>query len=123
MGRRGSAERERYWRGVLQRQRKSGQSIRQFCLENELTETAFYSWRRRLKTPRSRARNTSTVASESRKGTAEPTPFIPVNIQALMEPGGMIEVVHPRGHVVRVPESFDRGSLERLLSVLDGAAR
>ena len=123
MARRGSAERERYWRGILQRQGKSRQSIRQYCLENEITETAFYSWRRRLNPPGSRTRNMATVAPESRKATAEPTPFIPVNVQALTEPGGMIEVVHPRGHVVRVPESFDRGALERLLSVLDGAAR
>jgi hypothetical protein len=123
MGRRGSAEREQFWRGVLRRQRKSGQSIRQFCLDNEITETAFYSWRRRLNPPGSRTRNISAVGPGVGEEAAAPTPFIPVNVQALTEPAGMIEVVHPRGHVVRVPESFDHGALERLLNVLDGAGR
>jgi hypothetical protein len=30
-----------------------------------------------------------------------------------------IELVHPRGHVLRLPGSFDAGSLARILRLLD----
>jgi hypothetical protein len=31
----------------------------------------------------------------------------------------VIEVIHPRGHVVRIPAAFDRETLHRLFAVLD----
>jgi hypothetical protein len=36
--------------------------------------------------------------------------------------GVPIEVVHPRGHVIRVPAIFDAVALQRLLAVLDISA-
>jgi hypothetical protein len=36
--------------------------------------------------------------------------------------GGPIEVVHPRGHVIRVPAVFDPAALSRVLSAIDAAA-
>jgi hypothetical protein len=33
---------------------------------------------------------------------------------------GPIEVVHPRGHVVRVPAVFDATALGRVLAAIDG---
>jgi hypothetical protein len=33
--------------------------------------------------------------------------------------GNLLEVVHPRGHVVRVPAVFDESSLRQVLDVLD----
>ena len=40
---------ERFWRGTLREQANSGQSVRAFCRERQLTEAAFYFWRRELK--------------------------------------------------------------------------
>jgi hypothetical protein len=40
--------RERFWRETLSRQAKSGQSVRAFCQERRLTESAFYFWQREL---------------------------------------------------------------------------
>jgi len=48
MGRR-DPRRERFWRGVLARQRKSGLSVRAFCAAHGLAETALYAWRRILR--------------------------------------------------------------------------
>jgi hypothetical protein len=33
--------------------------------------------------------------------------------------GGPIEVVHPRGHVIRVPAIFDSTALGRVLAAID----
>ena len=40
---------ERFWREVIGEQAGSGQSVRAFCRERRLTESAFYFWRRELK--------------------------------------------------------------------------
>jgi len=45
------------------------------------------------------------------------SPFLPVSLPLSL--GVPIEVVHPRGHVIRVPASFDPIALKRLLAVLD----
>lgn len=39
---------ERYWRDVVHRQPLSGQSVREYCLQTGVKESAFYWWRREL---------------------------------------------------------------------------
>ena len=41
-----SAEKEQYWREVIDGWRRSGGSVRQWCLERQVSEPSFYSWRR-----------------------------------------------------------------------------
>ena len=48
------------------------------------------------------------------------SPFVPVNLPLSL--GSPIEVVHPHGHVVRVPVIFDPVTLKRILAVLDVSA-
>jgi hypothetical protein len=43
------AEKERFWREAICRQRRSGQSVRGFCRNETLSEPSFYAWRRELK--------------------------------------------------------------------------
>jgi len=44
--------------------------------------------------------------------------FVPVELAVSVV--GPIEVVHPRGHVVRVPAVFDVAALGRVLAAIDG---
>jgi len=63
---------ERKWRGLIERQRRSGQSVRAFCRSRDLHETSFYYWRREIglrdretaggQVPTSAAGNTSSAA-------------------------------------------------------------
>ena len=48
------------------------------------------------------------------------SPFLPVSLPLSL--GVPIEVVHPRGHVIRVPAIFDPAALKRILAVLDVSA-
>lgn len=41
-------ERERAWRGLVDRQRQSGLSVRGFCQRELVSEASFYAWRREL---------------------------------------------------------------------------
>ena len=120
-----SAEKQEYWRSVLRRQERSGLSVRQFCTDHQLSQASFYGWKRKIANRDRRAG----VRSE-RKGRKRSQPetvtkpdentavFIPVRLGAAA--GGVLEVVHPRGHVVRVPAVFDENSLRQVLHVLDG---
>ena len=51
------------------------------------------------------------------KQTENAAVFIPVRVSAAG--GSALEIVHPRGHVLRVPAVFDEGALRRVLEVLD----
>ncbi len=119
MDRRRRAERERHWRSVLHRQRKSGQSVRGFCQQNAISQATFYNWRRKLTPSGPGERGASTAAIESPSRTARPMPFIPLKIKGLVGSGSVIEVVHPRGHLVRIPAAFDGEALHRIFTVLD----
>ena len=120
-----NVEKQEYWRSVLRRQKRSGLSVRQFCTEHRLSQASFYSWKRKIASRdrqagirsggkgRKRSR-TQTVTKPDEKTAV----FIPVRLGAAA--GGVLEVVHPRGYVVRVPAVFDENSLRQVLHVLDG---
>jgi hypothetical protein len=115
-------DKQAYWWNVLRRQRKSGLSVRQFCSENNLSEASFHYWKRKSK-PGGREVETSSrrdgpsrpAKASSRK--ARPSVFIPVRLSAAGS--SVLEVVHPRGHVVRVPAVFDGDALRQVLHMLD----
>jgi hypothetical protein len=117
-----SVDKQVYWQHVVRRQRKSGLSIRQFCEDNDLSQASFYHWKRK-----STRRDHQAEVSPHREGPsrrpkasspkAGRSVFIPVRLNAAGS--SVLEVVHPRGHVVRVPAVFDGDALRQVLHVLD----
>jgi hypothetical protein len=122
---RASAEKEAYWRSVLHRQKESGLSVRQFCREQQLSQASFYGWKRKIASrdrqgsicPERKGRKRSQAQTVT-KPDENRAVFVPVRLNAAA--GGVLEIVHPRGHVVRVPTVFDKNSLQQVLHVLDG---
>jgi hypothetical protein len=55
-----SADRQQFWRQVVERQRASGQSIVRFCSNEGLSPASFHAWKRRL--GRTQGRTTATQA-------------------------------------------------------------
>jgi hypothetical protein len=116
------AAKERYWRGVIKRFEASGLGTRQFCERNRLSEHRLHWWRRTLRQrdqgsarrPR-RTRAGGTV--HDRKGDS---PFLAASLPFSL--GSPIEVVHPRGYVLRVPAIFDPTALSSILAALDTSA-
>jgi len=58
--------------------------------------------------------------ADNRGQQEENSAFLPVSLPLSL--GAPIEVVHPQGHVIRVPAIFDSVALSRILAVLDASA-
>lgn len=116
-----SSEKEAYWRKLLREQRRSGMTVRQFCRDHGLSEASFFSWQREIATrDRQAAGTTENGSSSSRKKQASPPPvnaasFIPLRLSGT----SALELVHPRGHVLRIPAGFDEEGLVKVLQLLD----
>ena|SRR5271165_2757692 len=98
---------ERFWRQMLRRWRRSGQGVRDFCREQGLSEALFYAWRRTIQQRDQQAQP---------KSLPELPAFVPVTI---VPPTPPLEVVLSRGRVVRITPGFDPATLRHLLAVLD----
>ncbi len=116
------SEKQAYWRDIVRRQQESGQTVRGYCRDNNLSEPSFYSWRRELA---GRGQPTSKPAAigkrkkrdAARTSLAEAPAFIPLRLSAAGQ--NVVEIIHPRGHVVRIPACVERESLRQILGLLD----
>ena len=87
-----SADRQRYWREVIERQQASGQSIVGFCSKEGLCPAAFHAWKRRLGQPK----------RETGRRLAKQA-LVPVQIvSSPADDAGRLEVQWPGGVVLRV---------------------
>jgi transposase-like protein len=109
-GKRRDKSKEAFWQRTVRRQGQSGLTVRAFCREHALRETAFYFWRREL-TRREAADRPSAV-------------FMPVRVveEAPAPTGGRIEIVLSGDRRVHVAAPVDRRALADVLAVLEAAA-
>jgi hypothetical protein len=118
MGKRYDAAKERYWRGVLRRQTASGLTAGRFCARERIAVHQFYWWRRALQVRDRRSGETVGAVPNRRRGRAPvESPFLAMPLAVSFS--APIEVVHPRGHVLRVPARFDAAVLRHILAMLD----
>ena len=96
--------RERSWREAILDWQASGLSIRAYCRQRQLTETAFHYWRREL-----RRRD---AKSGPRPATSA---FVPVTV--IPAAAIAVEVRCPSGHVVSLPNA-DAATLRALFAAL-----
>lgn len=100
--------REPYWRMVIGRWRRSGQSVRAFCRAEGISEPKFYWWRRRFE-----------------QGNQPKPTFLPVHVvgdkaDAHDAPAACaIEVVLGNGRSLRVQPGFDSHTLMKLVGLLE----
>ena len=130
----GGSERQTYWEAAMRRWKESGQSVRAFCRNEGVRESAFYFWRREMaqRSHRTEAAHGSrpqasplTKASRSceraspRHGSAPS--FLPVRVveDAAAEATSGVEIILTHGCTVRVRSGFDRQTLADVLAVLE----
>ena len=94
---RSRADREQFWRELIERQQQSGRSIRAFCDSEGVSQPSFFSWRKRLRS--------ENVQPRSR--------FLPVQIDLAdsMTRAGRIEIVLEGGQRIGVEPGFDGQTL------------
>ena len=119
-----NSAKERTWRRLLQQWRRSRMTIRDFCVEHEVSEQSFFAWRRTI-AERDRQRGRSRTGGDGEMPDA-PT-FVPLRVVStpistpISTPAGtLIEVVLRDGCTVRVPAGFDPTALRQLLAILEG---
>ena len=126
MGRKGprrDAEKERFWREAIGRQRRSGRSVRGFCRDEALSEPSFYAWRRELKQRGGNQQNGRThrggkQAGHSQRRAARRPAFVAVRLAAEAGPmaAGAIELALPGGGVLRLPSSMEPAAVAAIVN-------
>ena len=111
-----SAEKEAFWRQALVDQQESGLSVRQFCRRKKIAEASFYGWKRELA-----LRDRERSGSEGHPGNASSPEqaFVPLRVTPAPLLVAGLELLHPSGHVIRIPAGFDDETLRRVLSILE----
>ena len=116
MGRKASVERERYWRELLERQARSGWSVRRFCGVEGVSEPSFYCWRKRLRSWKQARVKAGGASAPAPQRPSEPL-FVPLGTLGGTE--AVLEIVHPSGCRVRVVGPLNVSSLKQVLQTLD----
>jgi hypothetical protein len=117
-----SQAKERIWRQHIERQRRSKQTVRDFCAEAGISEPSFYAWRSELARRDSETGQPARSKPQAPRRTATPKPrFLPVTIAGYPPAGAValhVEVVLPSGLLVRVPAQ-DAAALRTVLEFLE----
>jgi hypothetical protein len=113
-----SAEKEEFWRLVLDEHQRSGLTAKAFCEQQGISVPSFYAWRRKLLAGDSRARQDSTDGGNR---------MVPVNIVDTTRRNsdhdgnvatGSIEIVTPTGFTLRVDPAMLPQRIAALLDLI-----
>lgn len=120
---------ERFWRRMLQRWRRSQLTVRDFCAQLGLAEHNFFAWQRVI-AERDQEAAASGPASPPRvrkkprtKTKTEAPPFVPVHIVPDSVSEAPIEIALPGGQVLRVRRGFDADTLTQVLALFEAEGR
>lgn len=96
---------EQFWRDAVSRQASSGLHVRAFCQQEQLTESAFYAWRRTIR---------------ERDDQVKPAPsFVPAVMTREVTSEGSFTLELAGGHVLRMPR-ISTEQLADLIVALEG---
>lgn len=121
--RRRGAEKEQFWRLVLDEQRKSGLNVREFCRRESISEASFYAWRRELK------ERDGGDSQHAKRANTKPGKLVPVEVIVPQEIDSCadrtaatrnVEIVTPGGWLLRLASSIEPSQLGTLLDVIAG---
>src|ERR1700712_3143031 len=113
MARQRDLTRERTWRQHIERQQRSGRTLRDYCFDHDLAESAFYRWRRIIAE--------RDAAASAPVSTALPA-FVPVAVidAPARRTSSSIDICLADGRRVRVRSGCDRELLVTVLALLEG---
>lgn len=107
-------EKREYWQAAIELWRESGLTIRAFCRQEELTESAFHFWKRQLlQEQKPAAKEKETTGAPN--GQSRPH-FVPVEIDAGGRSPLVIELAS--GATVRVADGCSRALVQTVLEAL-----
>ena len=101
-------DQQQFWQMVLETFKSSELSIRQFCQQEGLTESAFYSWRKKLAA--------SDESTDDEQEDCQSQPFIQVSMPD--KKPELLELVLVSGNTLRISSGADNKTLANVLSAL-----
>lgn len=101
------AKRDSFWRGVLKRHAVSGLTVRAFCQREQLTESAFFAWRRTI------------AERDAEVKPAKQPAFLPVVVDGNSRREGAITIELAGGRVLRLPEATPTARLVEVVHALE----
>ena len=106
-------ERQEYWKDLVNRQAVSRLSIRQFCVEEGVSEQSFYQWRKKVRGSTKYGRRPS---MSSRRRDSDNGLFVPVK---LLDNAPPLEIVHPLGYRIHLTGEVNAVALRHVIETLD----
>src|SRR6516225_9885548 len=103
-GRRPDPATHHLWQQRLDRFRKSGLAVADFCQREGISTASFYAWRRRLR-------------ADTAPNTADEPRLVPVRL-VTPPPSAPVELLLPSGAVLRPPPDIDLLWLRQFLPML-----
>lgn len=120
-----SAEKEAYWRGHVDSQASSGDTIRGYCRQHGLSEPSFHSWRRELQ--KRDAQRRLPVGGTARSAGSGDAGLIAVKIvddaASRTTAGPTLEIEFPGGPVIRLREDVSMELLCRVMTACQQVIR
>ena len=124
-----SAEKEAFWRSMLEQQREGGLNIRAFCRQKGISEPSFHAWRTKLR-KRDATRDPDAACGRAVAGRAAGR-LVPVEIvdskaessEAVCRGGEgnlPLEICTPGGFTLRFDHDATPDTISRLLDVING---
>jgi hypothetical protein len=102
-------DQEQFWRMAIETWQASGLSVRQFCIDEGLSEPSFYCWRKKL----------TGGSVQDEKDKPEPSAFIEVAMPR--NTSVAVELLLASGNTLRIPVGVDAATLNTILSAVHTA--
>lgn len=116
-----SANKEEFWRLLVEEQQRCGLSIRAFCRRKAISEPSFYAWRKKLQ-----KRDAERTADGGNNGRLIPVDVIrPMCENATPNHHGVkkpLEICTPDGFTLRFDDDTMAETISRLLDVITQSA-
>ena len=109
-----------YWQELIDQQRFGGLSVKQFCLEKNVSVASFYQWRRRLTSPNDIAVSPVSAPALS----ASSTGMIPIRLVPPPRPQPApvaVQILTPNGYSLRIDSSTCPEQLQKILEAVQAS--
>ena len=113
------AEKDQYWRLVMEEFRGSGLGVREFCRREGLRESSFYAWPRELGNREANNSARPKVSRPNRNGKKTQKPATPAIVEVVTRSTASsqaIEIETPAGFTIRLGQEVDRKLIALVLS-------
>lgn len=112
------AQRETYWRRLVDRWKASGLPKTTFCEREGISDASLHWWLGQL--ARRDGQRRGSAPPKAKQIRAKRTAFVPVQVLVAPQPPPRAVEVLVAGHVIRVMQDFDPETFRRLVALLEG---